>query len=307
MFSLLLSRSPAFLDVFFFRANYRSFLPLRADMWHNEGMKIATSSTVARVLRISSKGQRRAAIFAAVSFCVLLVGTIAGVIAYQAGYLRPTPTNDAQLQYTVAVEAERAAVAAAQAAGADLDTDPDVVVARVNLARAYLALGQVPQAARLSQRLFDANMEDANVVLLHANVLERQGRMARALPAYQRVLDLVGSGETEIHREAWRGIGTAMLDQGDREGALDAFRRAAAIRPESPALYVSAGDVALDLKLWEQAAENFLRARLFGMNNESLNQKIADLERNHSEAVESARETIEASFNRRPSGDQESE
>jgi len=254
------------------------------------------ATRINRALKFSSRRQRLTALFAAAACAVLLIAAIALVIVTRTGILQPTPTNEAQMRYVLALEAERVATADAKQRGADLDTDPALVTARVDLARARLALGQLSQASSTATRLIAANPDHIQVVQLHANILEQRGRSADALAAYQHLLELTSESEPSIYRDAWRGIGHALLDQGDKSAALDALERAAAVPPETPWLYIEAGDIAYSLELWQRAAENYYRARLFDTDVNALSEKLRDLEQNHPAEVKAAREALDASF-----------
>jgi len=266
-------------------------------------MSFNPSIIISRVLKASSRRQRRAALIAAVCCACLLAASIVLVIVMRTDMLQPTPTNEAQMLYTLAREAEKAAAAAAKQRGTDPDTDPDLVAARIELARAQLALGQLSQAASLSARLLSANPDNVAVVRLRANVLEQQGKMSAALEKYQRVLELVGgggngggNGDSDVLRDTWRGIGACLLALGDKTAALDALERAASVTPQTPSLYIEAADIAYSLGLWQRAAENYYRARLFDVDVNALSEKLRELELKHPSEVKAARAAVEASF-----------
>ena len=250
------------------------------------------TSTMQRYLRDSTLEQRRAALIAALAVIVILLASIAFFFAHELDLLRPTPTTAAQAQYLRARDAERDAVAAARDAGMTVDTSSAVVTARLSIAAAQLDMGQSSAAASVIDSILENNPQNARARILKGNISELSGDYHTALEAYQTVLDQTQTADTEIQREALRGMGQSLAALGESDQALDALTRAALIQPESISLHLAAGDLALDLELWQVAATHFYAVLRFAPSNETALARLSVLERDHSEATRAALEAL---------------
>src|SRR4051812_5842320 len=125
----------------------------------------------------------------------------------------------------------RAGLAAAQAgdpAGAIphfrrvLESAPEDVMTRCNLATALLSVGAVQEAGEVCEL-----GEDPRLTRLAAYAYQQQGRLAEAVAAYRAVV-----GSLPQDWESWNNLGNVASAAGDPAGAIDAFRRAIALRPD---------------------------------------------------------------------------
>ncbi|MCL2437855.1 MAG: hypothetical protein FWC99_02020 [Coriobacteriia bacterium] len=245
-------------------------------------------STTRRYLRDATLGQRRAAFAAAVLTVVMLIAAIALFFATEMEMLRPTPTTAAETQYLRARSAESDAIDAARAARVAVDTAPAVVAARIDTADAQLLMGQFSAAARTLDLVLRDNPHNVRALILRGNVYETSGDKRDAVDTYHLVLDYVGTHEPEVRREALRGIGYSLTSLGEGPQALDALTQAALIVPESTTLHLAAGELALELERWELAATHFYSVLRFAPNDELALDRLAVLERDHSEAASAA-------------------
>ncbi|MCL2680366.1 MAG: hypothetical protein FWF11_02675 [Coriobacteriia bacterium] len=256
-------------------------------------MKKNASTTIGRrYLKASTPGQRRAAFIAALLGILLLLAAIGVLFVERSQVFRPAPTTAAQQQYLRGRESERQAIAAAEAAGHNTDTFPAVVTARLNIARALLAMGRVSAAADLVDGVAAANPTNARAFIVQGNVHEFAADYERAIAAYWRALDLVQNNEPELQREALRGLGNSFIASGDRAQGLDMFVRGARIKPESICLHLAAAEVALDLQRWQDGAHHYYAVLFFDPDNETALEQLRMLERDHSAAAQAAMDAL---------------
>ncbi|HEX8222404.1 MAG TPA: sulfotransferase [Allosphingosinicella sp.] len=95
--------------------------------------------------------------------------------------------------------------------------------ARLDLARALLALGRADQAEALCAESAD----DPEAIRIRAYALQALGRLAESVAAYERLVARVPNDF-----EGWSNLGGARLAAGSTKDAVAAFERAAAIRPD---------------------------------------------------------------------------
>jgi len=245
-----------------------------------------------RYLRDATPKHRVAALIAALLFIVLLVASIALFFVIEMELLRPTPTTVAESHYLRARDAEADAVAAAQITGASIDTYPAVVTARISLADAQIQLGQMNAASRTIQLVIRHNPDNIQALLLQANIYEISGNYEDAVNAYQLVLDKIGNSDTDSQREALRGLGSSLIALGRTVEALDALSKAASIPPASITLHIAAGELALELERWQDAATHFYIVLFFYPDNQIALDHLAILERDHSTAAAAALEAL---------------
>jgi len=245
-----------------------------------------------RYFKDATPGQRKAALVAALLFIVLLLASIALFFAVEMELLRPTPTTIAESRYVRARDAAAEAVAAAEAAGLPVDSHPSVISARLAVVDAQIQLGQLNAASRTVQLIIRHNPDNIHALLLQGNIYELSGNYEEAIDAYQRVLEKLGNSDPESQREALRGMGNSFLALEQNLEALDALSRAAAIPPASVTLHIAAGELALDLERWQDAATHFYIVLFFYSDNQIALEHLAILERDHSDAAHAALEAL---------------
>jgi tetratricopeptide (TPR) repeat protein len=251
---------------------------------------------LSNITGLVSPGQRKAAFVAAGVLVVLLLAAIGLLIASASGALHPTPTTEAQLAYVQAQKAESKAVAAARAQGKQVSTDFAVIATRANLVLAELDLGQVATAAKRAKKLAHDNQTNAWARYAYASVLETQKKTGAATDEFGAALNYVAETEPELRRSILVGYGHGLLKRGEKPEALDALTQAARIQPASPDLYEEAGDLALKLKLYADAATDYYSARVFDPNDADLNKKISAVERAHAPEAQKALAAVEESL-----------
>ena len=96
--------------------------------------------------------------------------------------------------------------------------------ARLDLARALLALGRAGEAEALAA---SCPPDDPDAIGVRAYALQALGRLADSISAYQRLVAL-----RPDDFEAWSNLGGARLGAGETEAAVAAYERAASLRPD---------------------------------------------------------------------------
>jgi tetratricopeptide (TPR) repeat protein len=128
--------------------------------------------------------------------------------------------------------ARRAGLAAAQAGDPAaaiphfrraLEAAPKDMMTRCNLATALLSVGAVREAGEICEQ----GGGDPRLKRLAAYAYQQQGRLGEAAAAYESV---VGSFPQDW--ESWNNLGNVRRAAGDADGAVAAFRRAIALRPD---------------------------------------------------------------------------
>jgi len=241
-----------------------------------------------RYLREATRSQRMAAIIAALCMIVLLFAAIGLFFASSMNLLQPTPTSAAESQYLRARNDESAAIQAAEAQGFNPDTNPVVVESRMRIADAQLSMGQFTAAERTIQQVLNSNPENARAHILKGNIYETAENWDSALTTYRQALEHGAETEPELQREALRGAAVSLIEIGDLSQAYDSLSQAASIMPESLTLHNSAGELALQLERWQDAATHFYSVLRFDPENAVALQSLAMLEAEHADAASAA-------------------
>jgi tetratricopeptide (TPR) repeat protein len=116
--------------------------------------------------------------------------------------------------------------------------------ARINLATALLAAGDVDEAAAVA-----APGGDLKLLRVLAFARHKQGRHDEAARAYEQVL-----AAAPQDFESWNNLGNVRAAQHDLKAAREAFQRAIMLRPDIPRMYLNLSEVLAGLE------ENELRA-----------------------------------------------
>jgi tetratricopeptide (TPR) repeat protein len=131
----------------------------------------------------------------------------------------------------------------------------DSVDNRLNLAKAYLELGQPDKAAALCE----GEMADSAPELqrLRAEILKSQGRGQEAIWKYE---DLVVAHPDDF--EAWNNLGNARHGAGDFDGAMIALQRARELDSSSSLVHTNIGRLLISMDRNEEACLMLEKAAL---------------------------------------------
>jgi tetratricopeptide (TPR) repeat protein len=122
----------------------------------------------------------------------------------------------------------------------------DSVDNRINLAKAYIEMGQADKAATLCE----GTMAERSPELqrLRADILKMQGRGQEAIWKYE---DLVAANPDDF--ESWNNLGNARHTAGDFDGAMNALQRARDIDVNSPLVHLNIGRLLMSLDRHHEA------------------------------------------------------
>lgn len=120
---------------------------------------------------------------------------------------------------------------------------------------AALKAGALSEAERLCRLHLDRQPEDSDVLLLLGLSLQRQGRLAEAVPLYARLTEL--HPDNSMH---WGNYATALRVAGDSEGARRAAETAVDLAPDEPERLEQLGLLHLQCGRLPEARDMLLRA-----------------------------------------------
>src|SRR5207245_241355 len=127
---------------------------------------------------------------------------------------------------------------AAPGSGSGLVRDPQDAGALCVLARAHLAQGNVGVAKLLAARAAKADPEDAEPLLVQAEIARGAGDPAAELAAARAAVETDGDSA-----RAALALGRTLFERGLAVGALEQLSRAAELSPHAPAIRVALGTV----------------------------------------------------------------
>lgn len=114
---------------------------------------------------------------------------------------------------------------------------PQEMAVRIELGRAYLSTGDFAGAEALLAKLDDiASGSGREAMRIRARALLGLSRATDAAPLFEA---LVQADERDF--ESWDGLGTARLALGDRDGSIEAARRAVALSPTAASYLANLG------------------------------------------------------------------
>ncbi len=112
-----------------------------------------------------------------------------------------------------------------------LELDEGSDGARIDLARALVAMGALDEADALCRAPGPKGTAETELTRIRAFVLLRKGRPADAAACYEAVV----AAWPDDH-ESWNNLGNVRRESGDSEGAVEALSRAVALRPDLAAV-----------------------------------------------------------------------
>jgi Flp pilus assembly protein TadD len=127
---------------------------------------------------------------------------------------------------------------------------------------------------RLEQLRFELQEDPSSRVFF------KLGEHLRRVGEVDEAVEVLRSGvESHPHYvSAWVSLGRALHDQGDTEGAWQAFSRALELDPENGVAARCAGEAAIANGQWIEAVKNLKRARGMMPQDETLDERIAFVE-----------------------------
>jgi FimV-like protein len=131
----------------------------------------------------------------------------------------------------------------------------DSVDNRLNLAKAYIDMGQPDKAAALCEGLVADNSPELQ--RLRADILKIQGRGQEAIWKYE---DLVVANPNDF--EAWNNLGNARHEAGDFDGAMIALQKAREINETSSLIHTNIGRLLISMDRHEEACLMLEKAAL---------------------------------------------
>ena len=114
-----------------------------------------------------------------------------------------------------------------------LSAAPDDISAQLNLATALLATGRLDEAGAVCA----AGGNDPRLLRIAAYVHQQQDRLAEAAAVYEAVLRT-----SPDDWESLNNLGNVRVAMGEAEAAVDAFRRAIALRPDMVEILINLSD-----------------------------------------------------------------
>jgi predicted O-linked N-acetylglucosamine transferase (SPINDLY family) len=129
------------------------------------------------------------------------------------------------------------------------------IAAKFAEARALCDQGRLAEAGAICREVASARSDDADVLMLSAEIAARSGDLAAALPLYARAAELrPDDGLLHYLR------GNAQVGCGQLEAALASYDHAAALTPSNAGLFCNRGVVLERLDRLEAALESYARA-----------------------------------------------
>ncbi len=173
-------------------------------------------------------------------------GDMKAARAHGAAAMRVQPKNPTILQFMGVAHC----TAGDQQGGADCfrraiahggDTEDN----RINLAKALSELGQFEEALSVCNK---AEPVTPALQQMAADIMKRSGRVTEAVWSYERL-----AHESPGSFDVWNNLGNARHELGDFEGALEAFRTAQQIDPQSSLIHTNIARVMLSKDQHEDA------------------------------------------------------
>ncbi len=129
-----------------------------------------------------------------------------------------------------------------------LELDPGNESARIDLARALVAMGALDEADALCRAPGPREAAALELNRIRAFVLLQKGQPADAAACYEAVVDA-----RPDDFESWNNLGNVRREAGDPDGAVEALTRAAALRPDLVAIRRNLGGALADAGRFEDS------------------------------------------------------
>lgn len=136
-----------------------------------------------------------------------------------------------------------------------LERDPGDESARIDLARALVAMGALDEADALCRVPGPSGAAATELLRIRAYILLQKGRPAEAASCYEQVV----AAQPDDH-ESWNNLGNMRRDAGDPAGAVEALTRAAALKPDFVAIRRNLGGALAEAGRLEESLAAFDRA-----------------------------------------------
>jgi tetratricopeptide (TPR) repeat protein len=126
---------------------------------------------------------------------------------------------------------------------------------RINLAKALTEIGEFDAALDVCAP--DGDPPTPDLQRMHAEILKIQGRPSEAMWVYEKLVY-----ERPDDFGCWNNLGTARLDTGDVDGALEAFQKARELDPKSPLVHTNLARALMAKDRYEDACFMLEKAAL---------------------------------------------
>lgn len=136
-----------------------------------------------------------------------------------------------------------------------LERDPGDESARIDLARALVAMGALDEAEALCRVPGPSGAAAAELMRIRAFILFQKDRPADAASCYEQVV----VAQPDDH-ESWNNLGNMRREAGDPAGAVEALTRAAALKPDFVAIRRNLGGALAEAGRLEESLAAFDRA-----------------------------------------------
>jgi tetratricopeptide (TPR) repeat protein len=136
-----------------------------------------------------------------------------------------------------------------------LERDPGDEAARIDLARALLALGAFDEAEALCAVGAAGPDAKAELARIRGYIYQSRGQPGEAASCYEAVV-----AKHPGDFETWNNLGNARRESGDGAGAIAALERAARLRPDLAILQRNLGGALADAGRLEESREALVRA-----------------------------------------------
>jgi Flp pilus assembly protein TadD len=133
-----------------------------------------------------------------------------------------------------------------------LELDEGSDAARIDLARALIAMGALDEAEALCRAPGPTGRAEVELTRIRAFVLLQKGRLADSAACYEAVVE----SRPDDH-ESWNNLGNVRRESDDPHGAVEALGRAVALRPELAAIRRNLGGALADAGRLEDSLAAF--------------------------------------------------
>lgn len=146
-----------------------------------------------------------------------------------------------------------------------LERDPGNFLAQVHLARAYLHVNQLEEAASLAKYVRRSHPALELAALIQAEAFNRMGRHADAVACLQTLPE-----EARTTKSYWYSLGYAQQLEGMHHAAIDSFMKALSIKMDDAQSHYCMGFSFFEMSLKDEACECFRTALLLGVGAQTV-------------------------------------